>query len=258
MRLFGVLDFSPPVRVSADGNIQLPLIGIVPVGGLTIERAENLIAQRLIDAGMYRNPQVSLQITEAASQFVTLSGEMHGIIPIAGERRLLDVISAAGGLPVTASHVITIQRPGLEKPIVVDLGTDPTRSANANVTVLPRDTILISRVGVVYMLGAFKAQTAIPLQQTTPLTLLQATALAGGANFEGKHSDLRIIRTTGLERKLVVVDLRDVQRGKAPDPLLQADDIVFLPTDALRGALKNGGLNTITGIASLLIIALVK
>jgi len=255
VRVFGTPDFAPPVRVSVDGSVQLPLIGPVKVAGLPVNKAEDLIAMRLSAAGMFVNPQVSVQVTEAATQFATVAGELHANVPISGERRLLDVLAAAGPMPPTASHVITILRAGLEKPIVVDLGTDPTRSQQADIQILPGDKILVSRVGVVYMLGAFKVQGAIPLQQNSPLTLMQATALSQGAGFEGKYKDLRIVRTLGLTRTVVKLDISKVLDGKAPDPVLQADDIVFLPSDSLKAAIKSGGINTVTSIASLLLIA---
>ena len=255
VRLFGSIDFNPVVRVATDGTIQLPLIGQVPVAGLTVDRAENLIAQRLLDGGFYVNPQVTLQVTESVGQFATVAGEMHAIIPLAGSRRLFDVLAAAGSLPITASHVITILRQGVADPIIVDLGTDPARSQQANIPILPRDTILISRVGVVYVIGAFAKQGIIPLDQNAPLTLMQATAISGGTGFEGRYEDLRIIRTVGLERKLVTTNIKKVLNGKAPDPVLQANDIVFLPSNALKAALKAGGIGTVSNIASLLIIA---
>jgi polysaccharide export outer membrane protein len=258
VRVFGTPDFAPPVRVSVDGSVQLPLIGPVQVAGLTVNKAEDLIATRLSSAGMYVNPQVSVQVTEAATQFATVAGEMHANVPISGDRRLLDVLAAAGPLPATASHVVTILRPGLQTPIVVDLGTDPAKSAQADIRILPGDKILIARVGVVYMLGAFKVQGAIPLQQNSPLTLLQATAISQGAGFEGKYKDLRIVRTVGLTRTVVKLDISKVLDGKAPDPILQADDIVFLPSDSLKAAIKSGGINVVTGIASLLVIALAQ
>ena len=144
----------------------------------------------------------------------------------------------------------------MEKPIIVELGTDAAESARANIRILPRDTILISRVGVVYVVGAFKTQGAIPLVQTSPLTLMQAAALSGGPGYEGKYNDLRIIRTIGLERKLVRVDISKVMDGKAPDPILQADDIVFLPSSSLKAAIKSGGIGTIISAASIFIVAL--
>jgi polysaccharide export outer membrane protein len=254
VRVFGISDFAPAVRVSVDGNVQLPLIGQVPIAGLTVNRAADLIAARLSSAGMFVNPQVTVTVTEAAVQFATVTGEMHGIIPISGDRRLLDVLAAAGSMPATASHVITILRNGATDPIVVDLGTDPTKSAQADISILPGDKIIISRVGVVYILGAFKNQGAIPLQQNSPLTLMQATALSGGAGYEGKFKDLRIVRTVGLTRTFVNVDISKVLKGTAPDPVLQADDIVFLPSDTLKAIIKSGGINTFTSIIDVLLI----
>lgn len=258
VQLYGMTDYTPAVRVSLDGSIQLPLIGILHVEGLTVHQAENLIAQRLTSAGMYRNPQVIIQLTEAPNQAVTITGEMHGVIPIAGQKRLYDVLSAAGGLPATASHTITINRPGVPQPIVINLGTDPSKSAYANVPVFPRDTIVVPRVGVVYLLGAFKNQGPVPLQQNAPLTLMQAAAIGGGPGFEGRFNDLRIIRTVGLERKAVHIDMKKVLDGKAPDPVLQADDIVLLPTNPMKAAIKSGGLSTVVGIGSLLVLAFAR
>lgn len=256
VRIFGVPDFAPPVRVNVDGSIQLPLIGLVQVEGLTINRAEDLIAQRLITAGMYLNPQVTIAVTEASGQFATVGGEMHAVIPITGNRRLLEVLAAAGPMPLNASHTITILRPGVDKPLVVDLGTDPSRVGEANIPILPRDTILISRVGVVYVVGAFLRQGAIPLDQNSPLTLMQATALSGGPGFEGQYNDLRIIRTVGLERRVVKTDIKAVLNGKRPDPVLEANDIIFLPSNTIKAVIKTGGISTLTSVASLLIFAL--
>lgn len=255
VQLYGTSDYAPVVRISLDGTVRLPLIGSLHVEGLTLHQAEHLIAERLTSAGMYRDPQVTIQLTEAPNQVVTLTGEMHGNIPVAGQKRLFDILSAAGGLPSTASHTITIDRPGVPQPIVVDLGTNPAKSASANIPVFPRDTIIVPRVGVVYLLGAFKTQGAIPMQQNSPLTLMQATALGGGDGFQGKLGDLRIIRTEGFDRKVVRIDLKKILKGEAPDPVLQADDIVLLPTNAMKAAIKNGGVATLIGIGSLLLYA---
>ncbi|GGA54414.1 hypothetical protein GCM10011507_02090 [Edaphobacter acidisoli] len=255
VHLFATPDYAPVVRVGLDGSVQLPLVGDVHVEGLTLAEAESLIARRMESAGMYRNPQVTISITESPNQTVTLSGEMHGVLPVAGSRRLYDVLSAGGGLPVTASHMITINRPGVPQPIIVDLGNNPATSAKANVPVFPGDTIVISNDGVVYLLGAFKTPAAIPLRQNTPLTLLQAAAIGGGPGYEGRLGDLRIIRTEGSVRKVVRVDVKKVMEGKAPDPVLESDDIIFLPTSEMKAAIKSGGISTLIGLASILVFA---
>ncbi|WP_158792713.1 polysaccharide biosynthesis/export family protein [Granulicella sp. L60] len=273
IHLFGNVDYLPSVRVSLDGSVQLPLIGTLHVAGLTLAQAQELIAAKLVAAGMYRDPQVSIQVTESPNQIATVIGEVHGVVPIIGERRLLDVLAAVGGggglasggpttvvvggggLPTTASHVITINRPGVDGPISVDLGTDPAKSAQADIPIFPGDTIIVSRVGVVYLLGAFKIQGAIPLQQNSPMTLMKVAALAGGPGFEGKYNDLRIIRTTGLDRTVVKIDIKKVINGDLPDPVLQSEDIVFLPSSPMKAAIKNGGIPTLLGLASVLLYA---
>ena len=257
VHLYGNTDYAPTVRISLDGSVQLPLIGVIRLAGLTLHEAEDLIARRLIEAEVYRNPQVSVQLMESPNQVITVTGEMHAVIPVlGGERHLYDVLAAGGGLPAIASHTVTIDRPGVAQPIVVDLGPDPLHSARANVPVYAQDTVVVSRVGVVYVLGAFRTQGAIPIQQNSPLTLMQVTALGGGAGFEGKYDDLRIIRTVGLERQVTRVNIQKIINGKAPDPILKADDIVFLPTSEIKAALKGNGISTLLGVISLLIFAI--
>jgi polysaccharide export outer membrane protein len=221
---------------------------------------------------MYRDPQVTIQIVESPNQTATVIGELHGIVAIIGERRLYDVLAAVGsgggfsststtvvvgggGLPTTASHIITINRPGVAQPITVDMGTDPAKSTEANIPIFPRDTIVVPRVGVVYLLGAFKTQGAIPLTQNSPMTLMKVAALTGGSGFEGKENDLRIIRSVGTGRQVVRVDLKKIINGQAPDPVLQPEDIVFLPTSSMKAAIKSGGIGTLLGIVSILLVA---
>jgi polysaccharide export outer membrane protein len=255
VHLYPSADYAPTVRVSLDGSIQLPLVGAIQVKGLTMPEAERLIADKLIAAGMYRNPQVTLQLTESPNQMATVTGELHAVVPIIGQSRLLDVLTAAGGLPPTASHTLTIHRLGLDQPIVVSLGSDPMTSEKSNIPIFSGDTIIVARAGAVYMLGAFKNVGAIPLQQNSPLTLMQASSLAGGAGFEGKMDDLRLVRTVGANRTVVRLDMKRVLQGKDPDPILQTDDIVFLPNSLMKSAIKSGGLSTLIGFASILVVA---
>lgn len=271
--LFGIANFTPPLRVSVDGRIQVPFVGALKVTGMTPVQIESLLAERLKALGLYNDPQVTVTLAESVNQFAIITGEIHGVVPILSPRGLLEVLgtggagtsglssgaqstqAAGGSFPLTASHTITIVRRGLAKPIIVNLGSDPARSAEANIPILPHDLIIVSRVGVVYVVGAFNKQGAIALDQSAPLTLMEATSLTGGLGFEGRFQDLRIIRTVGLERKVVTVDVKKILQGKAPDPILQADDILFLPSNILKAAIKSGGIGTVTSLADLAIIA---
>jgi polysaccharide export outer membrane protein len=46
--------------------------------------------------------------------------------------------------------------------------------------------------------------------------------------------------------------MKKVRDGRAPDPVLQANDIIFLPTDAMKATIKNLGIGGVLGIVSLL------
>jgi len=256
VHVFGQGDYAPTVRIANNGNIQLPLIGIVAVSGLSLGQAELLIANRLEAAGIYVSPQVTIQETEGPNSVVTVIGEAHGSIPVSGSRRLFDVLSAAGGLPNTASHVITIHRPGIADPIAVDLGSDPAHSELANIPLFPGDTVVVARIGVIYMLGEFRTPGSIPLTPYAPLTLTQATSLSGGVNFAGKLSDLHLIRTVGDHRTVVTLDVNAIFRGKAPDPILQPNDILYLPSSVLKVAIQQGGIGAVLGAASLAFTAI--
>jgi polysaccharide export outer membrane protein len=248
-------DYQSTVRVDADGNVKLPFIGSANLKGQTVREAQALIAGRLQSGGFYTNPEVIIQVLDTVNGSVLVTGEMHQIVPVSTERSLKDVLLTAGGLPATASHTVKIVRAGLPDPIVVDLGTDLATSRTANIAVRPHDIIQISRASVVYVLGAFTRQGAVPLDQSSPLTLLQVAALSGGIGFEGKFDDLRLIRTVGTDRKVIEVDIKKIRSGEARDPILQANDIVFLPTNAMKAILKNVGAGGVIGVVSLALAA---
>jgi len=137
VHIYGSNEYNPIVRVAADGTIQLPLIGILAVRDLSVEEAESRIAKALVDGGMYRDPQVNIQVTETPNHVINVLGEVKNptLVPVAAARRLLDALNSAGGMDTVASHTITILRPSTPDPIVVDLGSDPVHSAAANIPV---------------------------------------------------------------------------------------------------------------------------
>src|SRR5947209_3429665 len=49
VQVFGENDLTTETRVSGEGKIAFPLLGVLEVSGLTIKETENLIAKRLLD-----------------------------------------------------------------------------------------------------------------------------------------------------------------------------------------------------------------
>lgn len=89
-----------PEDVSAvlddDGHINLPLIGLVKIEGLSNTEAEQAIQRAYIDGGYYRDVNV---IIVAQDDVVFVRGEVTrpGKYPLVGDTTLLMAIAAAGG-----------------------------------------------------------------------------------------------------------------------------------------------------------------
>ena len=253
IHVFGAADFAPTVRIDSNGDAELPFVGFVHLDGLTIPEAEKLIAKKLQDDGIYVDPLVTLTVTEGPNAVVTVVGENHGSYPLTGQTGLLNILNAAGGLQGTTSHVVTINRPGVPSPINIDLGTDPAHSLMANVPIFPGDIIVTGRVGVAFAIGAFKTPGVIQLGGNTPITLMQATAQIGGPMFEAKQSDLRLIRTLNGQRSVVKLDIGKIYAGKAPDPILEPNDILYLPTNSAKAILTSPGTGLVFSLSGLIL-----
>jgi polysaccharide export outer membrane protein len=253
VRLYGDTDYTPSARLSSTGDVFLPLAGSLHFAGLTVAQASELLAEKLTAGGMYRDPAISILATDGPNQTITVVGEAHGIVPAVGTHHLLETLAAIGGIPATASHIITINRRGLAEPIIVDIGNDPLNTRENDIPVFAGDTIIISRIGIVYVIGAFKTTGVIPLNSYGPLTLTELSALSGGTLITAKYDDLRIIRTIGTHRTVSVVDIKKIQNGKAPDPILEPNDIVYLAPSAFKTFFLGGTLGTVLGFASLAI-----
>ena len=248
--IYGVTPgYADTERVSLDGTIRLNLAGILEVQGLSLKEAEAAISAQFERAETFHNAQVSVEVLEAPNQSVTVIGVVKGLVPVTGRMRLYDVLARVGGLPPTASTVLTVERPGNALPIVIDVGNDPAHSATANIPIFAGDTITVGAVGLYYVVGAVARPGASPLNGSVPTTVVQAVTAAGGATFAAKRDDTKLVRTIGNQRTVIDVHLKEIMQGKAEDITLQSDDIVLVPTSAFRTAIQNGGVTSAVSIA---------
>lgn len=242
--VFGVADYVEEARVDADGQVTLPFIGSVKVAGMSINDAESLVAKRLADKGVFRNPQVTIVEKEYANQDVTVLGEVQkaGIYPIAGKQTLFDLISAAGGTTVRAGNIALItHRDAPQTPETITLSYDANGLQKSNVPVAAGDTIVIERAGIVYVVGDVRIPTAIVLENPK-LTVLKALAMAQGPNPTASQGKIRIIRHApdGTEQE-IPIPLKEILQAKLPDPPLLADDILFVPNSMAKSVFRRGG-----------------
>jgi polysaccharide biosynthesis/export protein len=236
--VYNVPELSTKARVSSAGDIYLPLIDYVRVGGLSADQAQALIQQRLSDGGFVKNPHVSVFVQEYASQGASVLGEVArpGVYPVLGQQRLFDVISAAGGFTEKAGQSITVtHRSKPDKSVTVPLARNATDSPEGNIPVFPGDTIVVRKADVVYVVGEVGRPSGF-MMDGGHLTVLQAIALAGGTTRVAKLSGARILHKGPAGMTETTVELKKILQAKSPDITMQADDILFVPTSAAKAA----------------------
>ncbi len=155
-----------------------------------------------------------------------------GPYPIMGERRLYDVISAAGGLTEKAGKTVTItHRHKPDQPVKVTLADGLAQTSTSNVIVQPGDTVVVQRAGIVYVVGDVARPSGF-LMDNDHLTVLQAIALAGGTNKTAKLNAARILHQTPQGVVDTPIQLKKILQAKLSDVPLGADDILFVPGSA--------------------------
>ena len=235
VNVYNVPELTTKARVSAAGDIYLPLIDYVHVDGLTQEEAQALIEKRLSDGGFVRNPHVTIFVDEASSQGVAVLGEVSrpGIYPNVADHRLYEVISEAGGFTSAASRKIAILRQNQSEPIRVTLPRNLADDTSGNVEIMPGDTITVPRAPIIYVVGDVGRPSGLLVDNGT-LTVLQALALAGGTNHTAKLGGARVIRKGPSGMTEIKVEVKKMLEAKSPDFTLQADDILFIPVSGAR------------------------
>ena len=253
--LYGAPDFKTDVRVNSNGEVSLPMVGTVAVGGLSVEQAAKAVESKLSEKRLFNDPHVTVFEKEYATQGISVLGEVQkpGIYPLLGSRKLFDAISAAGGTtPKAGSYVLITHRADSEHSIRVPLSTGMPDSMENNVSIEPGDTIFVSKAGIVYVVGDVHQPGGFVMENGKNMTVLQAIALAQGTNPNASLDSARLIRKTSGGPEEVPLALKKILAAKAPDPPLQADDVVFVPGSAGKSAAKRSAeaiLQMATGIA---------
>lgn len=122
-------DLTQMARIDARGRINLPLIGEVLVGNLTIIEAQDVI-QRAYREGRYlRSPQVTINVEEYAPREVSIQGQIRNpgrfSLPIESTFTLVELVTKAGGITDigkgTAVTVTRVQPDGSKKVYSIDV-----------------------------------------------------------------------------------------------------------------------------------------
>jgi polysaccharide export outer membrane protein len=253
--VFDTAELSAKLRVSEKGDIDLPVAGSLHVGGLTAEETAANIERLLRDDNILKHPHVEVFVQEYATQGVSILGEVKnpGVYPELGSHSLLEFISVAGGITPTAGKAVTItHKNDPDHPTTVQLDNSPDVAKHAGVAILPGDTIVVSRSGVVYVVGDLGKPGGFLIDTNQRLTALQAVALAQGANKDSALNGSRLIRKTPNGPQETRVELGKILAGKQSDISLEDGDILFVPTSKSKVVGFQGityAISLATGIA---------
>lgn len=158
VNVFGSATFDLPAQVDGRGQIVIPKVGTVRVGGLTLGQARKAVQARV--AQDFSHSTVDLQVTRMREIRVFVQGEVYlpGAYLVPSLSSLINVLSLAGGPTALGSYRdIRVMRGGKE---VFHFDLYPYRAeglGNPNVTLQSGDTIFVPLVENQVMLrGAFE------------------------------------------------------------------------------------------------------
>ncbi len=161
INVFEAQEMNREVRVSASGEISLPLLGAVRAAGLTPRELETSL-QEVLHQKYMKDPHIGVFVREMQSHPVSVMGAVRkpGIFQIRGSKTLLEILSLAEGLADDAGEEVIILRrtgqinaPGSlsekandmaesspatrleesERPAATDEGTDKSSAFSQNV-----------------------------------------------------------------------------------------------------------------------------
>jgi len=291
--VFEAQELNRQVRVSSAGDISLPLLDSVHVAGLTPRELELVLQELLRRTYMKDpHVSVFVREMQSHPVSILGAVRKPGVFQVRGSKTLLEILSLAEGLADDAGETVIIMKgaglqnaaisaaenstaakenanagnvatadsnkngPPAENIVQVNLkDLLDSSSAHQNPVVNPGDIVKVLRAGIVYVVGEVQRPGGFAMKSNEKMSVLQVIALGGGLTRTASKASARIIRTdeqTG-ERAQTPIDLGKILSGKAPDPMLEPKDIVFVPNSAAKTAFSRGMEAATQTLAGLLI-----
>ena len=144
VKVFQEPDLDSQHRISQDGTVTFPLIGLVRIGGKTVDAAAETI-RGMLAKGYLKHPQVRVNVLEYAKRRFTVLGQVQKpgsyVLPEEQSAVLSQAIAIAGGFTRLANTgKVTVRRTvdGEEKTFKVSVNSE-----GSQFQVLPNDTITV-------------------------------------------------------------------------------------------------------------------
>ncbi len=229
------------VIVDPEGLVNIPPLGAIEVGGLSLLEANRRISERA--RSLLRFAEVSIAVSIPRAFEVVVSGEVErpGAVQALAIQRLHELILIAGGITPrgSARHVqVTQGRTSREVDILRfelrgDLDQNPYVLDGMRIHV-PARAAAATLAGAVRRPGEYELGPQASLRELLELT--------GGLAPGGAGSDARLTRIGPDGRKETVsIDLRRVLTAAADVPLQSADTVFVPPLSVLQDVVEVRG-----------------
>src|SRR4051812_17174853 len=190
-------DLTTETRVSEKGSVVFPLLGEVPLAGLTPAQAGNRIAEKLKSGKFVVNPEVTVAAMQLNSRQVSVLGNVNkpGRYPLdAATGKITDLLALAGGISPAGSDTVTLvtNRGGKSSTQEIDLPAIVAGDVSRNIELQPGDTVYVGRAPQVYIYGEVQKAGAYRVEKN--MTVMQVLAMGGGLTPRGTQRGIRIER----------------------------------------------------------------
>jgi protein involved in polysaccharide export with SLBB domain len=152
IQLVGEKELPSDFRIAPDGTIDYPYVGRVKVAGMEPEGIVDVLKQKLVDAKVLTDPQMSLAVKEYVSKTVTVVGQVGkpGTVSWTNGMKLVDALSQVGWFTAMAdsNHVVLTRAIPPNKSITAIVSVDAiTDGKQSDILLQAGDTIKVeSRV----------------------------------------------------------------------------------------------------------------
>ena len=244
--VYGAPEFTRTVRLSAEGNIRLPMLADpVRVAGLLPAEVESVIAKVLVSARILIDPVVTVTVVEYQSRPISVAGAVKTPVTFqaAGPVTLLEAINRAGGLSPEAGLEILVtlrapdgSRAGATRRVAVKALIDDA-DPQVNLSLSGGEEIRVPEVSRVFIVGNIKKPGTYPMRDASETTVLKMIAVAEGLSpYASKQAYImRRDDRTGA-RQEIRVELQKIMQRKTEDVALAANDILYIPDNSGRRA----------------------
>jgi polysaccharide export outer membrane protein len=198
IQVFQNPDLTLETRISENGSITYPLIGVVDLGGASVAAGEKKLATALRSGGFIRDPQVTITLLQVRGNQVAVLGQVNrpGRFPMeTANIRLSDMLANAGGTATQGDDVAIVTGVRGGQPFRREVDIAQIYLANRPQDDLPLqggDTVYVHRAPLFYIYGEAQRPGAYRIERG--MTVMQALALGGGPTVRGTEKRLRLHR----------------------------------------------------------------